>query len=456
VSPTENEATSRYLADCRSDPELRNVMARTRLPEMFARSYEGLLLPRPLLASERRVRAFADDLAAVFALLVSLPRRLFGGDLEAYCTAAGIDPPLAALMTQGATGNPPLFGRSDAFDDGDSFKLIEFNVGTELGGMEYGELARCLLEAPAFAEFAAEHRLAYTDTAQIVADLLRELAAPVATSDRPNVVLLETTGGIAAHANYRAVAEAMCARGLDFRLGEVQDTELRHGRLELDGIPIDVVLRFYAAGEILGCPRGPEVLEPVLAAAEAGGTVLYTGLENSLFSAKGALALLSDERYREEFTLAERAVIDSVIPWTRPLTRSGELHQLARAERGDLIVKPSVGWGAVGAVLGEAVTDDEWAALLTQRADRGYVLQQVVRPSAERVCDPVTGRVEDWIANWGVFVTPSGYSGAFSRALRPRDGRVITFGNPGTRGATTFTIPDAGFRSELDQAGETS
>jgi hypothetical protein len=398
-SQTENETTVRYVADCVSDPELRSVMAQIRLPELFASSYEGLLLPRPLLASERRINMFADDLAAVFAMLVSLPRRLFGGDLLAYCAEVGISPQLAALMTRGASGDPPLFGRSDAFDDGDSFKLIEFNVGTELGGMDYGELARCLLDVPAFAEFAAEHRLEYTDTALIVADLLRELAAPVATGDRPTVVLLETTGGIAAHANYRAVAEAMCARGLDFRLGEVQDVELRKGRLELDGTPIDVVLRFYAAGEILECPRGPEVLEPVMAAVESGGTVLYTGLENSLYSAKGALALLSNERYRSAFTPAERTVIDAVIPWTRPLTSAGGMQRLARAERGDLIIKPSVGWGAVGAVLGEATTDDEWATLLKQRADRGYVVQQVVRPVTEPVLDPDTGRVEEWIVS---------------------------------------------------------
>lgn len=442
ASRTENETTLRYVADCVSDPGLRDAMAQVRLPKLFADSYDGLLLPRPLLASDRRIREFAGHLAAVFDLLVSLPRRLFGGDLLAYCAAVGIAPELAALMTRGATGDPPLFGRSDAFDDGEKFKLIEFNVGSELGGMDYGELARCLLEVPAFAGFAAEHRLEYTDTARIVADLLRELAAPVATSERPVVVLLETTGGIAAHANFRSVAEAMCARGLDFRLGEVQDLRLRHGRLEIDGTPIDVALRFYSAEEILQCPRGPEVLDPVMEAAAGGGTVLFTGLENSLYTAKGALALLSDERYRGEFTTGERAVIDEVLPWTRTLTSAADVQKLGRAERGDLIVKPSIGYGAVGAVLGEATAADEWDALLRERADQGYVLQRVVRPVTEPVCDPGSGEVEDWIANWGVFVTPAGYSGTFSRALRPRDGRLITFGNPGTRGATLFTFPD--------------
>jgi len=264
----------------------------------------------------------------------------------------------------------------------------------------------------------------------------------VMTGERPVVVLLETTGGIAAHANYRAVAEAMRARGLDFRLGEVQQMDLRRGRLELDGTPVDVALRFYAAGEILECPRGPDVLEPVLAAAEGGGTVLYTGLENSLYNAKGALALLSDDRHRSAFTPTEQAVIDEVIPWTRLLTGEEALHKLARAERGDLILKPSVGWGAAGAVAGADTSSDEWAALLAQRADQGHVLQRMVRPTPEPVCDPDTGRVDNWTANWGVFVTPSGYGGTFSRALRPPDGRLITFGNPGTRGTTVFTFAD--------------
>jgi len=434
-----NSVTREYVERTVRDAELAAAVQAAPLPPVFDECYRRILLPRPIIAPHDRVARFADDLAKVFRLLVSLPRRLFDGDLALYCAAVGITSDLTALMSAGATGSPPLFGRSDAYDDGSELKLLEFNVGTELGGMDFAELNKALLRVPAFAAFAQEYGLGYVDTAQLVADELDKLGRPVATGDRVVVVLLETTGGIAAHQNYRAVQEAMIGYGLDFRLGEVQQVKHRNGRLELDGTPVDVALRFYAAGEILQCPDGASALDPIRRAVDAGGTVLFTGLENSLYNTKGGLALLSDEAHRGAFSPEERAVIDRVIPWTRLLVPDAALLWHCREEREDLIIKPSVGWGAAGAVMGRTVHADDWDAALNEHAGHGYVVQRVVTPVAEPVFDPAAGTVEDWQVNWGVFVTGSGYAGSFQRGLRPVDGRVITFGNRGTRGTTLFT-----------------
>lgn len=410
---------------------------------MFKESYGGVLLERPIIADDARIRQFSDDLIKIFRMLTSLPDRLFDGDLARYCAAVGIDSRLADIMARDATGDPPLFGRCDAYDDGQDFKLLEFNVGTELGGMDFAEMSRSLCGVPAIREFVEQHNLSYVDTADLVADQLKKVAEPVATSDHPVVVLLETTGGIAAHPNYRSVQEAMIHRGVDFRLGEVQEVSERAGRLMLDGTAIDVAMRFYAAGEIVSCPYGPQVLDPVYRARDAGGTVLFTGLESSLYGAKGGLAILSNARSWGGFDSDELAVIDRVLPWTRSLTGDPDLAALCRAERHELIIKPSVGWGATGTVLGRDLTDEQWRGVLAGRAADGYVVQRVVTPCAEPVVDPDTGEVEDWWANWGLFVTPAGYAGAFVRALQPSDGTIITFGNKGTRGSAVFTSMDA-------------
>jgi hypothetical protein len=69
------------------------------------------------------------------------------------------------------------------------------------------------------------------------------------------------------------------------------------------------------------------------------------------------------------------------------------------------------------------------------------VVQEIVVPAAEPVYNPETEQVEDWRANWGIFVTDAGYGGAFVRALKPTDGSVISYSNPGTRGTCVFTHP---------------
>jgi hypothetical protein len=280
------------------------------------------------------------------------------------------------------------------------------------------------------------------DTAEHLSEVLREVAAPVASGERPVVVLLETTGGIEAHPGYSAVQEAMCLHGIDFRLGEVQDVRTRGGKLVVDGVPVDVAMRFYAAGEILESPYGEEVLEPIVRAHEAGKTVLFTTLENSLFGSKGGLALLSDDRNRRSFSPAELEVIDRVIPWTRLLVDDPGLVDQCRAERESLVLKPCVGWGAAGTIIGRAASEEAWEQAMTERADGRSVVQRAVTPALEDVCDAESGEVAGWRANWGVFVTENGYAGAFARALKPSDGTIVAFSNEETRATCVFSYPE--------------
>ncbi|WP_189829999.1 hypothetical protein [Streptomyces zaomyceticus] len=52
---------------------------------------------------------------------MSLPRRLFDGDLDRYATEIGIGPELGALLRRGGSGVPATFGRADAYHDGTAY-----------------------------------------------------------------------------------------------------------------------------------------------------------------------------------------------------------------------------------------------------------------------------------------------------------------------------------------------
>jgi len=433
-----NRITDLYVNQCLDDEELRRVTQRAPFPAAFAQSLRGSLLSRPLFTSQDRILQLADDLARLYRLMLSLPHRLFDGDLDRYCAAVGIDPREAELIVRDAGADPPLFGRCDAYIDATGFRLLEFNIGSDLGAIDMAEYNRALLRVDAFGDFAERHGLRYVDTAETVADLLRTLAGPVATGDRPVVAILEATGGLDADARFQAFAEAMRLRGLDFRLAEVQQVEYRAGRLHLDGAAIDVAIRYHSASEILEGPYGPEVLEPIRAARRSGGTILFTGLEHQLYNNKGTLALLSDERYREAYGDDERRLIDRLLPWTRLLVDDPALIERCRVEQADLIVKPSVGWGGRDAVLGREVSPEHWQCIIEGRIGNGHVVQRVVVPVPEPVPDPGTGKIEDWHATWGVFVTEAGYAGAYGRIRRPSDGGIITLANPGTCQAGVF------------------
>ncbi|WP_051338090.1 hypothetical protein [Streptomyces flavidovirens] len=447
----ENSATVRYLSES-ADPDsgLRTLTAQTTVPAEYDKAYGHVLLPRPIFVSEREIRAFADDLAAVFRTLVSLPRRCFDGDLARYGAAIGLPPELIEVMSEGATGDPLLYARADAFHDGTGFRLLELNVGSELGGVDSAQLNRAFLDVPAFRSFAEANALGHTDTMDHLVAELRAAAAGVGADPvSPVVALIEGPGALGDHDSvFLSIQEDMSRHGIELLLGEIQElTEGADGKLVLRGRPVDVVLRYFAAGQIAGDPVARAALTRVNRAHAARRSALFTPLEGALFTSKAALGLLHLPAVRAALSESERELVDRVLPRTWVLGTEGSEEALAhaRTHRAALVLKPGIGYSADGVVIGRDVTDAEWEAALEATAVRDYVAQELVVPALEPVVDPETGRTGEWVANWGIFVTPRGFGGAFCRALQPKDGSVITYANPGTRGTCVFTCPEVEF-----------
>lgn len=448
-----NSATARYVAEsARPDSGLRTLISRTAVPAEYGKAYGHVLLPRPVFVPEGEISAFADDLAALFRLLVSLPGRCFGGDLRRYGAAIGLTEELVDVMSEGATGDPLLYARADAFHDGTRFRLLELNVGSELGGVDSAQLNRAFLDDPDFRAFADANGLGHTDTMDHLVAELRAAAAGVAGADpvSPVVALIEGPGALGDHDSvFLSIQEDMRGHGLELLLGEIQQlTEEPDGGLALHGRRVDVVLRYFAAGQIAGDPVARAALTRLNRAHADGRTAYFTPLEGALFTSKAALGLLHAPAVRAALTGAELDLVDRVLPRTRVLTAEGghdaaEALAHARAHRASLVLKPGIGYSADGVVIGRDSTDAEWEAALAATATRDYVAQELVVPALEPVVDPQSGSTGEWVANWGIFVNSRGFGGAFCRALQPRDGAVITYANPGTRGTCVFTYPEA-------------
>lgn len=454
-----DHVTERYIEECLADGSplrhaVRAAVEAGHVPPRYLDCFGDRMMPRPFFVPEDEIRGSAEDLVALFELLVSLPGRLFGGDLRAYCAALGFDDRQTALMLRLGGGRPALFGRSDLYHDGSALKLLEFNVGSQLGGIDQCQVLPALLAVEPFAAFAAEHGLGYVHTGERIAAALRAAAAPVTGGAGPVVALLEANGAMEPLLPLLlSFQEMLGGQGLDVRLGEVGQVREAGGKLLLDGAPVDVVLRYFSVNQLCRDPHGPEAAEPVFRAHEAGGTVLLTTMESFLYANKGCLSLLSDPRRRPAFTDAERETVDRVLPWTRDLAAGptdvgGETVDLVdwcRANRDRLILKPRDEFGGHGIVVGWTVSDAEWDEAVTDRLARGYVVQERVVQRREPVVDPGTGRLEDWVAAWSAFVTPDGYAGSHVRALPADQTGIIGRGaNAATRVTGVFHVPGGG------------
>ncbi|WP_314617903.1 hypothetical protein [Streptomyces stackebrandtii] len=435
-----------FVDEClRGDGALGGAVARADFPPAFEKAWRSHLLHRPWFVDAAETEAFARDLGGLFDLLVSLPQRLFGGDMERYGAAIGIDPRLVSLLRRGGSGVPDRLGRADAYHDGTSYKLLEFNLGSEVGGLELAVFNEGLLAVPEFGAFARRHGLGHVDIGARMAAVLRERAKPALSGGtEPVVGLIEGRGGVAAYGRMMvATQEAMAAHGLDVRVGEVGDVRTRaDGKLTLDGTPLDLVVRNFAASQLVEDPAGPEVAEPFIRAHEAGRTVLFTTLESGFYGNKSALSLLNDPRWSGAFDDGERALVERLLPWSRTVS-SADVVDLCRERREELILKPGAGYGGLDTFVGWESTEAEWRAALSVAVEHGgYVAQERVVPRAEPVYDPATGAVEEWIAVLGVFLTDHGYAGTHARANRADGGAIVGLSsNPGTRMVGVFSHP---------------
>lgn len=436
--------------------ELLGPLAATEDP-LLTTFYRGRYLSRPLFAGHDELAQCHADLARVHAALVSLPARLYRGDLAAFARGVGEETgsyPVQALL-RGHTGKTSALARADLYRCGDGFKLLEYNMGSALTGLENADLGRALLEHPLLSGFAAEHRLGCTDSMrEQVATLLAEsgLAEAAAAGDRPVVAVTDWPGSPLGGYMHR-LATRWSSLGLDAAACHAGELAVRDGRVWLRGSKVDVIARMFVGDSLLD-PAAPPLIEPILDVAARGNVAMFTPLDTEIFGAKAALAMLSDEGNRDVFSAAELASFDRILPWTRmlrpgPVTLEDghrvDLPDYAVRHPGDLVIKPTGSCGGAGVTLGwdPAVTPDRWrAALSGALATPGsHVLQRRVRPVPE-LFPSETGDLTPWIITWGVFTGARGYAGTYARGLPATSAdEVVNLGHGAYAGSCLTPLP---------------
>jgi len=132
--------------------------------EMLQTFYQDKYLARPLFLGAAEKEQLATDLINVRAALISLPDRLYGGDLTAFARAVGMTDVQISAILRSRNPSATMLTRADLFVDETGFRMLEFNMGSAIGGIDNADMIEGLLEQPVLAEFAAEHGLDYIHT----------------------------------------------------------------------------------------------------------------------------------------------------------------------------------------------------------------------------------------------------------------------------------------------------
>lgn len=387
--------------------------------------YGGRYLSRPLFLGAEETEQLAHDMLTMHAALISLPDKLYGGDFAEFGRAVGLtDVQVSAVLrSRGTTVTSQ--SRGDLYMDENGFKLLEFNMGSALGGIDQSDMARALLDQPVLAEFAKTHRLTYVDTMrEQVNNMFVE--SGFERGSRPTLATVDWPASYETLEPYmRHFAVRLDEMGIDAHVGHIGMLEVRDGGVWLGDVKVDLIQRLFML-EDLEDPDSLALMEPILDAAARGEVKIFTPLDSEMFASKSALAMLSDEANRKHFDDETLVSLDRILPWTRmvrsePVTLEDgsqvELIDYVLSHQADLVLKPTQLHGGEGVLLGWRgdTSAEEWEERVRAAIDGSWVVQRRIRPVVEYFPMP-DGDPVPWLVNWGVFTVVNGYGGVFARA----------------------------------------
>jgi hypothetical protein len=412
---------------------------KTLLRQRLHRPHWSYVYPPPVLR-----RTAADELAELgtrlAALVVGMPGRVFGDDLDVWMAFLGVPDADAELMRY-AYRHPRLrraataFMRPDLVLTADGPRLVELNVSTPIGGMSTVDPYAAAAHDSAFAAFLAGRGLhlnpTHAESAWLTtfAELINRRGA-----DRPHV-FEAVADPASADSGRRFFVNMIRSGGYDISCGLITDLDLRPDGVFFAGQQISVVVTLYTWYETKRFV--PPDLTKALIDLDTAGVIDFIGSPaTALFDHKANLELLTT--HHDLLDPTDQTLVSQHIPETFRLTES--TLDRAMAEQGHLVCKPASAYGGKGLLFGATLDQAQWATHLRDRITHPerYVCQRQVHPTVFDLpgAEP-SGR--EIIA--GPLIFGGSPAGLYLRHSPPRDNMAITVSH-GAESAAALTLTE--------------
>jgi hypothetical protein len=412
-------------------------LSRSRFQELVAWKHPTSnvqLQPWPLFIDRHTRDTFEEAAVKVFNLVKSIPRRVFSFDpyrIGDYYhipgeQVKGFMPGTSERHIEG------LLGRGDFVFSPSGLKCLEFNA-TSLGGWQLPTWEALALQNLLIAEFIDIHHLKINNKNLFSAlfDHLIGIAREFfPQEDEINIAIVIFHPGLVAsmgvydrYLNHLYLAQLQTRNQEKRVTGRIMFCTFQQMRITNDCLyyqnqKIHIIID-YSDREI-----SPEFLSTF----KPGNVLIFNGPVSNIIANKFCLSLLSELEDSELFGFEERKTIKEHIPWTRKMspgltTYKGEeinLEDFVRANREQLVLKPAIGHGGEGVIIGGHSHTGEWQEMVTGAFhQRRWIVQERIQ-SHRFLFQWGENGCEECEAALGMFVYGSKLGGVFMRIL-PRD-----------------------------------
>jgi hypothetical protein len=319
---------------------------------------------RPFFLSpedEQRVRIVAETIAALGERVASAA--LGDRNLFAQLRLRPEEERLARLHA--GYGLASTASRLDAFLLPDSVKCAEYN-GESPAGAGYSEsLSEIFCELPVMTAFSKRYEVhSYPLSAKLLDALVMSYVAWGGASKRPQIAIVDWRE-VPTWSEFEILKERFEKLGVPTLIADPRDLVFDGKTLTAHGAKIDLLYRRVLINDIVARPRECEALVKAYA---ANAVCVANTFRCKIPHVKAFFAVLTDERNGALFSHQERELIRRHIPWTRVVqdvgtAREGEhvdLLAFIRANRDNLVLKPSDEYGGAGVTLGWETSERDW------------------------------------------------------------------------------------------------
>ncbi|MET0397116.1 MAG: hypothetical protein ABW277_09860 [Longimicrobiaceae bacterium] len=422
----------------------------------FASIYEDRSLrkyglqPWPLFIGSEQLRELEEIALGVDRLVKGALERFLRGDpariMEFYRSslleeqdpadyiAISLDEEEIELLVREPNGIRGALSRGDYIETRDGFKLVEFNAGGFLGGLQTQVIAELHLRSPAVSRFLGErgvHARAPATLGPLFRHLVEDTARMGAWQGGEFNVAFQLypheEGWSAMHSAEvytrelrRVLEETGAAPGGRVVLCGAEDLVEDGGAVRMEGCPIHAVIEMH---------DGSADMSDLVRHFKSRRINLFSGPISAILLDKRNLVLLSENAASDEFSAAERELIEKHIPWTRRLVpsrttfrgRGIRLPEDVVERRDEFVLKKAISLGGSHVHIGKFRTDAEWRRLVSRALqEEDWVVQEYLE--TVRYCFQAgeSGAARFYLV-WGLFAFGDHFGGAFLR-MQPAEG----------------------------------
>jgi len=412
------------------------------------------LQPWPTFVNRKTKKKLAIAHLQVYDLIKKLPRRLFDNNPDKISHYYEIPVDLVKMQLDATNQEHinQLLARGDFIFSPSGIKCIEYNISSDLGGLETPIWQSMYSNVPVISRFMEENKVKIKNN-NLLFSLLKYLVDVAGTKWHSHTeinicfVIRNFSEGdwhrekIYLNQIYRDILDS----GNKSLNGQIIFCNYHQLNTSNNGVfhrqkQIHILVEFYSGmvmPEIVNCFKNGDIL-------------LYNGPITRLLSNKLNLALLSENQDSAIFSDEERQIIKKYIPWTRKLTGGDttyegvkiKLEDFVLANREKLLIKPSENYGGIGVCIGNNTPDSLWRENIGRAIkQKSWLVQEYVRSLPYLYQAGENGCAEHNVI-WGGFVFGPRYAGEWVRLLPTDDNKGIINRAKGAEEGVVFEVEE--------------